>query len=88
MTNETAFNVIASIIELNLVSVELTEGVREALMIALKSIDKQIPKKVRIEHNIPRYGYASFCPKCNRMDVGLFHCCPTCGQALDWRIEK
>lgn len=54
-----------------------------AVEIAVKAMEKQIPKKVRIEHH-PKYGRATFCPNCNRMDVECWSYCPDCGQAIDW----
>lgn len=57
-----------------------------AMEIAVNAMRKQIPKKVRIEHH-PKYGRASFCPNCNRMDVECWSYCPDCGQAIDWKDE-
>lgn len=57
-----------------------------AVEIAVEAMWKQIPKKVRIEHH-PKYGRASFCPNCNRMDVECWSYCPDCGQAIDWKDE-
>ena len=54
-----------------------------AVEIAVNAMQKQIPKKVRIEHH-PKYGRATFCPNCNRMDVECWSYCPDCGQAIDW----
>ena len=54
------------------------QRVREILVEAL---EKQIPKKVRIELH-QKYGYVAICPNCSRMDVGLWNYCPSCGQAL------
>ena len=56
---------------------------KEALRMAIEALEKQIPKKVRIEHH-PIYGRATFCPNCNRMDVECWSYCPDCGQAIDW----
>ena len=53
-----------------------------ALEMALEALEKQIPMKIRIEREHPIYGYASFCPNCNRMDVGGWSYCPDCGQAI------
>ena len=53
-----------------------------AVEIAVEAMEKQIPKKIRIEREHPIYGYASFCPNCNRMDVGGWPYCPDCGQAI------
>ena len=54
-----------------------------AVEIAVEAMMKQIPKKVRIGHH-PKYGRATFCPNCNRMDVECWSYCPNCGQAIDW----
>ena len=53
-----------------------------AAEIAVEAMEKQIPKKIRIEREHPIYGYASFCPNCNRMDIGGWPYCPDCGQAI------
>ena len=53
-----------------------------ALEMAVEALEKQIPMKIRIEREHPVYGYASFCPNCNRMDVGGLPYCPDCGQAI------
>ena len=60
----------------------------ETLNMAVDALEKQIPKKVRIEHALPKYGYASFCPNCDRMDIGGWSYCPDCGQAIDWNEDK
>lgn len=56
--------------------------IRESVSVAIKALEKQIPKKVHIEEHHPKYGHASFCPNCNRMDVGGWSYCPYCGQAI------
>ena len=59
-----------------------------AIDAAIEALEKQIPKKVCIEHAHPKYGYASFCPYCYRMDVRGWSYCPDCGQALKMEGEK
>ena len=58
------------------------EQLRKAVDMAISTLEKQIPKKIRIEREHPVYGYASFCPNCNRMDVGGWSYCPDCGQYI------
>ena len=58
------------------------EVIRDAYKMAISALEKQIPMKIRIEREHPIYGYASFCPNCNRMDVGGWPYCPDCGQAI------
>ena len=67
---------------------QLSEPDREAMEMAFSALEKQIPKKIRIEREHPIYGYASFCPNCNRMDVGGWSYCPDCGQAIDAVINQ
>lgn len=59
---------------------------KEALRMAIEALEKQIPKKVRRKHH-PKYGRATFCPNCSRMDVECWFYCPDCGQAIDWSEE-
>lgn len=55
---------------------------KKSVDMAISALEKQIPMKIRIEREHPIYGYASFCPNCNRMDVGGWLYCPDCGQAI------
>ena len=55
---------------------------KKSVDMAISALEKQIPMKIRIEREHPIYGYASFCPNCNRMDVGGWPYCPDCGQAI------
>lgn len=48
-----------------------------AMEIAVKAMEKQIPKK-------PIYGT---CPWCG-VWLPISHRCPNCGQAIDWSEEK
>ena len=59
----------------------------EAVNVALKAIEKQIPKKVRITTSTKR------CSVCGRQlsGIGNIHpernYCQRCGQAIDWKEE-
>lgn len=71
------------------------EEVREALDIAKKAIEKQIPKKPEIDefegtdYWQGRYSHWQYsCPYCGmRLDTH-FDCCCNCGQAIDWSEEN
>ena len=89
MTNETAFNTIVTILSLNLVSVELNSDVRQALVVAVSALEKQIPKKLSVPE-VERYTYQYICPQCGcplEEAYPVLHC-PDCGQALDWGENK
>lgn len=61
-----------------------------AVEMAVDALEKQIPKKVRIKYANPKYeyyGYASFCPNCNRVVAEGWSYCPDCGQALKMEGE-
>ena len=62
----------------------------ETLIISLKAISKQIPKKHKMVDNV------LYCPSCEsyhgrygdiRIPVGSDFC-PYCGQAIDWSEEE
>ena len=53
-----------------------------ALEMAVEALEKQMPMKIRIKRDHPVYGYTSFCPNCNRMDVVGWSYCPDCGQSI------
>lgn len=80
MTNQEAISVIKTEIGQFIIDKKW----KNALALAISALEKQIPKKVRIE-NHPKYGRATFCPNCNRMDVEFWSYCPDCGQAIDFR---
>lgn len=70
---------------------QLLSYVNEALRIAIKSIEKQIPKKPKyvmdnIEHNF----YECMCPNCKKYhrEFYPFAYCNHCGQAIDWGEEE
>lgn len=57
---------------------------------AIDALEKQVPKIVRIKYAHPKYeyyGYASFCPNCNRVVAEGWSYCPDCGQALKMEGE-
>ena len=70
---------------------------RDALLMAIKSLQKKIPRKMVYESDGYADGYPvwdkAWCPWCGmRFDydddnwkVAKF--CPRCGQALDWEME-
>jgi hypothetical protein len=61
----------------------------EALNVAIKALEKQIPKKLihitRNEHCEKVIGYG--CPTCKADVSGSGFYCWKCGQALDWSEE-
>lgn len=71
------------------------EDVNAAIQIAIKSIEKQIPKKPLIwrgiktpESPIPFDDWGYECPCCGNQEIDYpdHHC--ECGQALDWREDN
>lgn len=67
------------------------EAVSLALTIAIKSLEKQIPKKPKIKStgffangkhcfNLPAY----YCKECGEYVFPTMNFCAKCGQALDW----
>ena len=68
--------------------------ITEALEMAIKAIEKQIPKKPNFKsYDIWNGEY--YCPACNNF-LGFYHnkhnaCCSNCGQKIDWNrsvLEK
>ena len=84
MTEQMALEIITNIVQRQ----NVTKENDLALSITQKAIEKQIPKKPKV--NYP----AIFCPYCRnhiitRLDGDLIagrkqKCCDKCGQALDW----
>lgn len=72
------------------VTAELCERNRDLYRIAIKALEKQIPKKLihitRNEHCEKVIGYR--CPTCKADVTGSGFFCWKCGQALDWSDEK
>ena len=65
----------------------------ESIDIAIKALEKQIPKKVKLRHIRKYDGYDDGeCPNCgmyvSREYDGNDVFCPDCGQKLDWSDEK
>lgn len=75
----------------------------EAINIAIKAIEKQIPQKLKIETlecMIQGYSYMDkccVCPSCGEFRGNLdyesfkikkYSFCPDCGQALDWSVTQ
>ena len=67
----------------------ITDVDAPALEMAIKALEKQIPKKP-IENDT--YGEYYKCPICNKYIVDNFGCgykfCRECGQAIDWSDEE
>ena len=63
----------------------------QALDIAIKAVEKEIPKKPikNKEQNI-RYASSYSCPKCGGRfsGTGIADYCYHCGQKLDWEVAK
>lgn len=60
----------------------------EALDIAVSALEKQIPKKLKVEVD-NRYGVRNFyyfCPSCNSFRMERRKYCSICGQPLDWKV--
>lgn len=75
------------------------KAVEEACLLACKALEKQIPKKPKVEtfsyiYLDDYFGRQYFCPNCNRLLInedmhGFFsgrkrQYCDVCGQAIDW----
>ena len=61
-----------------------------ALALAIKALEKQIPKKPIIREAEDSFGFVKYflCPNCEKVDFGYErHCfCKLCGQAIDWEV--
>ena len=61
-----------------------------ALALAIKALEKQIPKKPIIREAEDSFGFVKYilCPTCEKVDFGYErHCfCKLCGQAIDWKV--
>ncbi|MCM3716260.1 hypothetical protein M3202_19640 [Alkalihalobacillus oceani] len=55
---------------------------KEAMRLALVSLDKQLPKKV-----VGTDKEGGFCPQCQAHNINLFRYCNECGQLLDWQYR-
>ena len=58
----------------------------EALGLAVEALEKQIPKKPKLDNDNGIYE-TEHCPNCNRKLFPNEHHCK-CGQALDWSDTK
>ena len=56
----------------------------EAVDIAIKALEKQIPKKPITDDRYIMY----ICPRCNDFIKVSHNYCPNCGQELDWSDEE
>ena len=61
-----------------------TEDLVQAKHIAIKALEKQIPKKPKIDDRYVMY----ICPCCNDFIKVRHNCCQNCGQAIDWSDEE
>ena len=68
-----------------------SEGTMTALDMAIKALEKQVPKKVILEDD----GDVLLCPSCGIDFMGSMsdpdhdpYYCFECGQALDWKVDK
>ena len=61
----------------------------EKVNLAIKALEKQIPKKPIIRKTKDYFGCVQYimCPNCEKVDFGLTQpCfCRLCGQAIDWK---
>ena len=72
---------------------KFTEDDYKANEMAIKALEKQIPKKVQLRHIRKFDGFDDGeCPTCcnsvSRDCDGTDNFCPDCGQKLDWRGEE
>ena len=56
----------------------------EAVDIAIKALEKQIPKKPKTDDRYVMY----ICPRCNEFIKINKNYCMNCGQKLDWSDEE
>ena len=65
-----------------------SEPTKEALEMAIKALEKQIPKKVVFCRNLMTKEANTICPACKRIvESTNFHCW-YCGQKLDWSEQN
>ena len=55
----------------------------EDLEMAIKALEKQIPKKLD-EHNFYDEPHHYLCPDCGNIVINQHNYCEECGQKLDW----
>lgn len=64
---------------------QLDDCEREAMEIAFKSLEKQIPKKpIEKPTDDSCLYYENYCPNCENLLIFRYKQCPRCGQRLDW----
>lgn len=86
MTNQEAINVMEKYTDIT-----LSKVVIEAHNMAIKALEKQIPKKpVHVEDEVISNTDLYQCPSCDRrfLGKGIATHCYHCGQALDWESEE
>ena len=73
----------------------MTYKEEEAVNIAIKALEKQIPKKPDFEGDGYWNGELVYdtwiCPCCEKhyeVDYEEYDCCPNCGQRIDWSEEE
>ena len=88
MTESEAIELIEN--DLKLHSKDLSSKYKNGLRMAIKALEKQIPKKLK-EHTQSQYGCIPVCGVCNGiMDLmqGDLNYCPNCGQKLNWESDE
>lgn len=63
------------------------QGLCQALEMAEKALEKQMPKKPNIARNYKVNGFTLICPNCKTILQSDIPYCKSCGQALDWESE-
>lgn len=67
--------------------IKFVEDNYEAITLAIKALEKQIPKKpVKSENQVVRYVNTYYCPICNLeiTETNIAKWCYHCGQKFDW----
>jgi len=54
------------------------------LKVAIKALEKQIPKKPTVKKSCKVNAFTLRCPNCEAVLQSDSPCCRYCGQALDW----
>lgn len=82
MTTQEAYNRLRDIL---LNNTQLAEADREAICMAINTLNRQTPIKPVCQMKFGKYGAVTgLCPTCSCVNVSNSPCCGDCGQALEW----